>query len=88
MTPRPLSPYAASKCAGELLLRTYAACYGLCGVSLRYFNVFGPRQRPDSPYAAVIPRFAQKPHSSGLRSSSPNTSNHSSFFGSYDSAAT
>jgi UDP-glucose 4-epimerase len=59
MTPRPLSPYAASKCAGELLLRTYAACYGLSGVSLRYFNVFGARQRPDSPYAAVIPRFAQ-----------------------------
>jgi UDP-glucose 4-epimerase len=59
MMPRPLSPYAASKCAGELLLRTYAACYGLSGVSLRYFNVFGARQRPDSPYAAVIPRFAQ-----------------------------
>jgi nucleoside-diphosphate-sugar epimerase len=59
MTPRPMSPYAAAKCAGELLLRTYAACYGLSGVSLRYFNVFGPRQRPDSPYAAVIPSFAQ-----------------------------
>jgi UDP-glucose 4-epimerase len=59
MTPRPLSPYAASKCAGELLLRTYAVCYGLSGVSLRYFNVFGARQRPDSPYAAVIPKFAQ-----------------------------
>jgi nucleoside-diphosphate-sugar epimerase len=59
MMPRPLSPYAASKCAGELLLRTYAACYGLSGMSLRYFNVFGARQRPDSPYAAVIPKFAQ-----------------------------
>jgi nucleoside-diphosphate-sugar epimerase len=59
MMPRPLSPYAASKCAGELLLRTYAACYGVSGVSLRYFNVFGARQRPDSPYAAVIPKFAQ-----------------------------
>jgi nucleoside-diphosphate-sugar epimerase len=59
MMPRPLSPYAASKCAGEHLLRTYAACYGLPGVSLRYFNVFGARQRPDSPYAAVIPKFAQ-----------------------------
>jgi UDP-glucose 4-epimerase len=59
MAPRPLSPYAASKCAGELLLRTYAACYGLPCVSLRYFNVFGPRQRPDSPYAAVIPKFAR-----------------------------
>jgi UDP-glucose 4-epimerase len=59
MTPRPLSPYAASKCAGEHLLRTYVACYGVSGVSLRYFNVFGARQRPDSPYAAVIPKFAQ-----------------------------
>ena len=59
MTPRPLSPYAASKCAGELLVRAYASCYGLSTISLRYFNIFGPRQRPDSPYAAVIPRFAQ-----------------------------
>jgi UDP-glucose 4-epimerase len=57
MEPQPLSPYAASKCAGEGLLRAYCACYGLRGVTLRYFNVFGPRQRPDSPYAAVIPLF-------------------------------
>ncbi len=56
---RPMSPYAASKCAGELLVGAYARCYGLQGISLRYFNVFGPRQRPDSPYAAVIPRFAE-----------------------------
>jgi UDP-glucose 4-epimerase len=59
MSPRPLSPYAAAKCAAELMLRAYAACYELSCVSLRYFNVFGARQRPDSPYAAVIPRFAQ-----------------------------
>jgi nucleoside-diphosphate-sugar epimerase len=59
MTPQPLSPYAASKRTGELLLGAYAACYGLSCVSLRYFNVFGSRQRPDSPYSAVIPRFAQ-----------------------------
>jgi UDP-glucose 4-epimerase len=59
MSPRPLSPYAAAKCAAELMLRVYAACYELSCVSLRYFNVFGARQRPDSPYAAVIPRFAQ-----------------------------
>ena len=52
-----LSPYAATKQAGEQLLRAYAACYGLGGVSLRYFNIFGARQRPDSPYAAVIPLF-------------------------------
>ena len=58
MSPMPLSPYASAKFAGEHLLRTYCHCYGLSGVSLRYFNIFGPRQRPDSPYAAVIPRFA------------------------------
>lgn len=52
------SPYAASKVAGELLLRTYSRCYGLSTVSLRYFNVFGPRQDPKSPYAAVISAFA------------------------------
>ena len=59
MVPLPASPYAASKCAGEFLLSTYAACYGLSGLSLRYFNIFGPRQRPEGPYAAVIPCFAQ-----------------------------
>lgn len=55
--PLPLSPYASAKFAGEHFLRTYCICYGLSGVSLRYFNIFGPRQRPDSPYAAVVPRF-------------------------------
>lgn len=59
MPPRPLSPYAAAKCAGELTARAYACCYGLSSVCLRYFNIFGSRQRPDSPYAAAIPRFAQ-----------------------------
>jgi UDP-glucose 4-epimerase len=58
MQPLPLSPYASAKFAGEHFLRTYCHCFGLEGVSLRYFNIFGPRQRPDSPYAAVIPRFA------------------------------
>ncbi|MDY7110157.1 MAG: NAD-dependent epimerase/dehydratase family protein [Planctomycetota bacterium] len=53
----PQSPYAAAKCAGEHLLRAYAHCFGLSCLSLRYFNIFGPRQRPDSPYAAVIPLF-------------------------------
>ncbi len=51
------SPYAASKVAGELLLQTWARCFNLSTVSLRYFNVFGPRQDPKSPYAAVISAF-------------------------------
>lgn len=58
MLPDPPSPYASSKLAGEHLCRVYALCYGLSTVSLRYFNIFGPGQRPDSPYAAVIPVFA------------------------------
>lgn len=52
------SPYAASKVTGEYLLSTFARCYGLSTVSLRYFNVFGPRQDPKSAYAAVISAFA------------------------------
>jgi nucleoside-diphosphate-sugar epimerase len=60
MPPCPLSPYAASKLAGEHLLATWARCYGLESVALRYFNVFGPRQRADSAYAAVIPAFAAR----------------------------
>jgi UDP-glucose 4-epimerase len=55
--PDPRSPYAAAKCSGEMLAQAFASCYGLSCVSLRYFNIFGPRQRPDSAYAAVIPRF-------------------------------
>ncbi len=57
MPPRPLSPYALQKLVGEIYCRQYAELYGLETVSLRYFNVFGPRQNPDSAYAAVIPRF-------------------------------
>jgi nucleoside-diphosphate-sugar epimerase len=59
MPPDTASPYAASKCAAEQLLRAYAECYGMEAISLRYFNVFGAGQRPDSPYAAVIPLFAR-----------------------------
>ncbi|GIW70490.1 MAG: GDP-mannose 4,6-dehydratase [Planctomycetota bacterium] len=55
--PRPLSPYAASKLAGEYYVRLAASLYGMHTVALRYFNVFGPRQDPASAYAAVIPRF-------------------------------
>ena len=52
-----LSPYAASKLAGEAYCRAFTHVYGLETVSLRFFNVFGPRQDPSSPYSAVIPRF-------------------------------
>ncbi len=55
--PRPESPYAVSKLAAEHYCRVFSQVYGLETVSLRYFNVFGPRQDPDSAYAAVIPRF-------------------------------
>lgn len=57
MAPRPLSPYAAAKLAGEEYLRAFHATYGLETVALRYFNIFGPRQDPTSQYSAVIPRF-------------------------------
>jgi nucleoside-diphosphate-sugar epimerase len=59
MAPQPLSPYAASKIAGEGLMRAWANCYGVDTVSLRYFNIFGPRQTADSAYAAVIAAFAK-----------------------------
>ncbi len=57
MPPAPLSPYAVSKLAGESYCRIATALYGLETVSLRYFNIFGPRQDPNSQYAAVIPNF-------------------------------
>ena len=57
LAPAPLSPYAVGKLAGEGYARSFHAVYGLETVSLRYFNVFGPRQDPLSQYAAVIPNF-------------------------------
>ncbi|HRJ48915.1 MAG: NAD-dependent epimerase/dehydratase family protein [Phycisphaeraceae bacterium] len=60
MLPRPLSPYAASKLAAESLMAAWSHCYGVSTVSLRYFNVFGPRQSPDSEYAAVVPAMAKR----------------------------
>lgn len=57
MPPRPLSPYGVAKLAGEYYCQTFTEVYGLETVSLRYFNVFGPRQDPTSQYAAVIPLF-------------------------------
>ena len=57
MLPSPRSPYAASKAAGEAYLAAFQATYGLETVTLRYFNVYGPRQSPQSQYAAVVPLF-------------------------------
>jgi len=57
MCPNPISPYAISKLAGEEYCQVFYKVYGLETVSLRYFNVFGPRQNPVSEYAGVIPRF-------------------------------
>ncbi len=58
MAPRPLSPYAVAKLCGEHYCQVFYNVYGLETVALRYFNVFGPRQDPNSPYSAVIPLFA------------------------------
>src|SRR4029077_1340515 len=55
----PLSPYAVTKYVNELYARVYANLYGLELIGLRYFNIFGPRQNPNGPYAAVIPLFAE-----------------------------
>lgn len=60
MFPRPLSPYAAGKLAGEFYVRVYAQTMGLDGACLRYFNIFGPRQDPSSPYSGVISIFFKK----------------------------
>jgi len=76
MAPAPLSPYAVSKLSGEYYCRIFHALYGIETVSLRYFNVFGPHQDPNSQYAAVIPNFiaaatSGKPptvHGDGLQS--------------------
>ncbi len=58
--PRPESPYAAQKLMGEYYCRIFYRLYGLETVSLRYFNVFGPRQNPESKYSAVIPIFIEQ----------------------------
>lgn len=57
LPPEPLSPYAASKLGGEIYCQVFARLYSLSTVCFRYFNVFGPRQDPNSQYAAVIPKF-------------------------------
>lgn len=59
MAERPQSPYAAAKLVGEQYVRAYASCYDLDAISLRYFNIFGPRQNPHSPYSGVIAAFSK-----------------------------
>jgi UDP-glucose 4-epimerase len=60
MAPEPASPYAAAKLSGELYAASWASRGALETVSLRFFNIYGPRQDPDSPYAAVIPIFSRR----------------------------
>ncbi|MGA8152201.1 MAG: SDR family oxidoreductase [Terriglobales bacterium] len=57
MPPNPISPYAVAKLTGELYMTSFWSCYGLETVSLRYFNIFGPRQDPNSPYSGVLAKF-------------------------------
>ena len=57
MQPEPISPYGVAKYAGELYAQMFGRVYGLENVSLRYFNIFGPRQDPDSPYSGVLAKF-------------------------------
>jgi len=57
MTPDPISPYAVAKLASERYMISFYRCYGLETVALRYFNIFGPRQDPSSPYSGVLARF-------------------------------
>jgi UDP-N-acetylglucosamine 4-epimerase len=64
---KPLSPYAATKFINELYAEIYSKCYGMNFTGFRYFNVFGPRQNPNGPYAAVIPLFV----SAALSATSP-----------------
>jgi nucleoside-diphosphate-sugar epimerase len=57
MKPDPISPYGVTKFVGELYAQVFGRCYGLENVSLRYFNIFGPRQDPSSPYSGVLAKF-------------------------------
>jgi UDP-glucose 4-epimerase len=60
MTPNPISPYAVAKLASELYMVSFYRCYGLETVSLRYFNIFGPRQDPSSEYSGVLAKFSMQ----------------------------
>jgi len=57
MPPNPISPYAVAKLTGEYYMKSFYRCYGLETVCLRYFNIFGPRQDPSSPYSGVLAKF-------------------------------
>ena len=57
MQPQPISPYGVTKFVGELYAQTFGRCYAIENVSLRYFNIFGPRQDPSSPYSGVLAKF-------------------------------
>jgi UDP-glucose 4-epimerase len=65
MPPNPISPYATAKLAGEYYMTSFYRCYGLETVCLRYFNVFGPRQDPTSPYSGVLAKFITQMLSGG-----------------------
>ncbi|HSZ64313.1 MAG TPA: SDR family oxidoreductase [Terriglobales bacterium] len=60
MPPNPISPYAVAKLASELYMISFYRCYGLETVCLRYFNIFGPRQDPSSPYSGVLAKFSME----------------------------
>ena len=60
MVPQPIAPYPVQKLAGELYMQSYARVYGMETVCLRYFNIFGPRQAPDSPYSGVFAKWAMQ----------------------------
>lgn len=60
MSPAPLSPYAVQKLTGEYYIQAFCKVYGMEGICLRYFNIFGPRQAADSPYSGVIAQFVYK----------------------------
>jgi nucleoside-diphosphate-sugar epimerase len=60
MKPEPIAPYPVQKLAGELYMQSYARVYGMETVCLRYFNIFGPRQAPNSPYSGVIARWVRE----------------------------
>src|SRR5208337_30556 len=60
MNPNPISPYAVAKLASELYMVSFYRCYGLETVCLRYFNIFGPRQDPSSPYSGVLAKFSMQ----------------------------
>ncbi len=60
LNPNPISPYAVAKLTGELYMTSFYRCYGLETVSLRYFNIFGPRQDPSSQYSGVLAKFSMQ----------------------------